>query len=38
MERTRTEPAGVPGADYQAIPDITADRDSPKGIDRWLVG
>jgi cyclopropane-fatty-acyl-phospholipid synthase len=38
MERTRTEPLGVPGTDYQAIPDITADRDSPKGIDRWLVG
>jgi len=38
MQRTRTEPLGVPGTEYQAISDIRADRDSPKGIDRWLVG
>jgi cyclopropane-fatty-acyl-phospholipid synthase len=38
MQRTRTEPLGVPGTDYHAIPDLTADRHSPKGIDRWLVG
>jgi cyclopropane-fatty-acyl-phospholipid synthase len=36
MDRTRNEPLGVPDADY-AIPNIAADRHSPKGIDRWLV-
>ena len=38
MDRTRTQRLGVPGTDFHAIPDITAERDSPKGIDRWLVG
>jgi cyclopropane-fatty-acyl-phospholipid synthase len=38
MQRTRTQPLGVPGTDYHAIPDVTTDRHSPKGIDRWLVG
>jgi cyclopropane-fatty-acyl-phospholipid synthase len=36
MERTRTEPLGVPGTDYQAIPDA-AQGTGPKGLDRWLV-
>ena len=38
MDRTRTEPLGVPGTGYHGIPDTDHDRLGPKGIDRWLVG
>src|SRR5262245_50844343 len=37
MDRTRTEPLGVPGAGYHGISNADEDRLSPKGIDRWLV-
>ena len=37
MERARTEPLGVPGSDYHAIPDASQERADPKGLDRWLV-
>ncbi len=37
MDRTRNEPLGVPDAGYHTLPDVAADRNSPKGIDRWLV-
>jgi cyclopropane-fatty-acyl-phospholipid synthase len=38
MDRTRTQPLGVPGTDYHRISSTDNDRSSPKGIDRWLVG
>ena len=38
MDRTRTEPLGVPGTDYRAIPAADVGRREPKGLDRWLVG
>ena len=37
MQRTRTEPLGVPGTDYHAIADTAQERSDPKGLDRWLV-
>jgi cyclopropane-fatty-acyl-phospholipid synthase len=33
----RTEPLGVPGTDYRAIPQAELGRRDPKGLDRWLV-
>src|SRR4051794_29593383 len=38
MDRTRTEPLGVPGTDYRGLSVTDLDRLGPKGIDRWLVG
>jgi cyclopropane-fatty-acyl-phospholipid synthase len=38
MDRTRTEPLGVPDADYQSHPATEHERRDPSGLDRWLVG
>jgi len=37
VDRTRTEPLGVPGTDYDAIPQAQLARRDPQGLDRWLV-
>jgi cyclopropane-fatty-acyl-phospholipid synthase len=37
MDRTRTEPLGVPGTDYHGLAGTDQDRSGPKGLDRWLV-
>ena len=38
MNRTRTEPLGVPDADYHGYAEADQARRDPKGVDRWLVG